>query len=144
MSETKAALQADIKDAMKAREKELLTTLRGISAAIKQIEIDTREELSEEGVLSVLQKEQKKRKDSMKFAEEAGREDLLAQNKAEIKIIQKYLGEEMSEDKLRAEISKLIEAGANQIGAIMGGLNREHKGKFDGRMASELAKELLS
>jgi len=59
-------------------------------------------------------------------------------------LIQQYVGEEMSEEKLREEIGKLIAGGANQIGAIMGGLSKDFKGKFDGGLASQLAKELLS
>ena len=82
MSEIKAKLDSDIKSAMKAREKEKLVTLRGISAALKQVEVDSRKELTDDDVLSVINKEIKKRRDSLGIAKEAGRYDLVEQNEA--------------------------------------------------------------
>lgn len=144
MSDTLIKLREDIKSAMKARESEKLGVLRLLNAAVKQVEIDTRKELKEEDVLSILQKEVKKRRDSLKFAKEAKREDLVSQNLSELEIIQAYLGEELSEKKLEELINKLVAEGANNIGAIMGALNREHKGLFDGKLASSIAKSKLS
>lgn len=143
MSEIKAKLDSDIKSAMKAREKEKLVTLRGISAALKQVEVDSRKELTDDDVLSVINKEIKKRRDSLGFAKEAGRDDLVEQNEAEIKLIQGYVGEEITEDKLRALIQELVDGGAGNIGAVMGGLNQKYKGRFEGKVASALAKEIL-
>jgi len=144
MSAIKSKLQDDIKTAMKAREQTKLTTLRGISAAIKQVEIDTRQDLSDDDVLGILNKEVKKRRDSLKFAEEASREDLIEQNKIEIKLLQTYLGEEIDEDKLREIIKGVVDGGADSIGAIMGALNGKYKGRFEGKLASSIAKELLA
>jgi len=144
MSEIKAKLQEDIKTAMKARDQEKLTTLRVLSSAIKQVEVDTRKELDDAAVLTILQKEIKKRRDAQQFAEEAKRDDLIAQNKAEIALIQEYLGKQFSEDELRGLIQQLISSGADNVGKVMGELNKSHKGKFDGKMASELTKSLLS
>lgn len=144
MSEIKAKLQEDIKTAMKARDQVRLTNLRGLSSAIKQVEVDTRQELDDAAVLSIFQKEIKKRRDALQFAEDAKREDLIAQNKTEIALIQGYMGEQLSEDKLREMISQLIASGSDNLGKIMGELNKTHKGKFDGKQASELAKTLLS
>jgi len=84
MSEIKAKLDSDIKAAMKAREKEKLVTLRGLSAALKQVEVDTRKELTDNDVLSIMNKELKKRRDSLSFAKEASRKDLVEQNEVEI------------------------------------------------------------
>ncbi len=143
MSEIKAKLDSDIKSAMKAREKEKLVTLRGISAALKQVEVDSRKELTDDDVLSIINKEIKKRRDSLSFAKEAGRDDLVEQNEAEIKLIQGYVGEEITEDKLRALIQELVDGGAGNIGDVMGGLNQKYKGRFEGKVASALAKEIL-
>ncbi len=143
MSEIKTKLQEDIKTAMKARDQERLTTLRGLSSAIKQVEIDTRKELDEAGVQSIFQKEIKKRKDALQFAEQAAREDLIAQNKGEIALIQSYLGEQLTDDKLKSIIVELVAGGADNLGKIMGELNKSYRGKFDGKMASELAKGVL-
>ena len=143
MSAIKAQLQDDIKNAMKARDQLTLTTLRGLSAAIKQVEVDTREELSDEHVLTILQKEVKKRRDTLSFAVQQGRQDIIDQNNAELKLIQKYLGEQLSEEQLKTVIQGLIANGADNIGKIMGGLNKDYKGKFDGKAASDIARSLL-
>lgn len=143
MESIKSKIQEDCKTAMKAREQEKVVTLRGLISEIKKIEIDTRKELDPDGVVNVLQKEIKKRKDALQFAEQAKRDDLISQNKNEMALIQSYLGEQYSEDKLRELITSLMASGADSVGKIMGTLNKDHKGKFDGRMASELAKTLL-
>lgn len=143
MSEIKSKLQEDVKVAMKARDKERLTTLRGLSAAIKQIEVDERIEVDDSRIIEVFNKELKKRRDSLSFAREANREDMIQQNEAEIKIIQSYLGEELTEEKLREVISNLISDGADSIGAVMGSLNKSYKGRFEGKVASAIIKDSL-
>ncbi len=144
MSQIKAKLQEDIKTAMKARDQERLTTLRLLSSAIKQVEVDTRTELDDATVSTIFQKEIKKRRDALQFAEDAKRDDLIAQNRSEIAIIQGYLPKQFSEDELRGMIQQLIAGGADNVGKVMGELNKAHKGKFDGKMASELTKSLLA
>ena len=139
----KAKLQDDIKIAMKARNSGLLLILRSLQAALKQVEIDTRKELTDADCATILQKEIKKRRDALEFAEKANRDDLIEQNKHEITILQGYLGEQYSDDKIRELIKALIAGGADNIGKVMGGLNKDHKGKFDGKRANELAKEIL-
>lgn len=143
MSEIKAKLQNDIKETMKARDQNKLTILRGLSSAIKQVEVDTRTELDDAAVMTIFQKEIKKRKDALQFAKDAGRAELIEQNEAEIKLIQSYLGEQLAGTELRALIQKIVDDGAKAIGQVMGELNKGHKGKFDGREASEIVKELL-
>lgn len=142
-SEIKTKIQEDIKVAMKAREQDRLTQLRSLSSAIKQVEIDTRKDLDDAGVVAILQKEIKKRRDAMEFAKTAGREELVAQNQAEIVLIQSYLGEQLGEEELRKLIAGLIAGGASNIGAVMGELNKSYKGKFEGKLASELIKQML-
>lgn len=143
MESIKSKIQEDCKTAMKARDQEKVVTLRGLIAEIKKVEIDTRKELDPEGVINVLQKEIKKRRDALQFAEQAKREDLINQNNNELALIQGYLGEQYSEEKLRELIKGLIAGGADSVGKIMGVLNKDHKGKFEGRVASDLAKSLL-
>lgn len=143
MSAIKAKLMEDIKTAMKAREQTRLTILRGLSSAIKQVEVDTRTEVDDPGVLSIFQKELKKRKDALQFAKDAGREDLIGQNVSEIELIQSYMGEQLSDEKLREIIAGFIAGGADSLGKIMGELNKQYKGKFDGKVASEFAKASL-
>jgi len=143
MSKLKAQIQEDIKAAMKQRKQELVVTLRGLVAEINKAEIDGRTELSDDQCLGLIQKEIKKRRDTISFAEQGNRTDLVEQNKNEISMLQNYLGEQLGEDQLRKIISELVSAGANSIGAVMGALNKEHKGKFEGKIASELVKEIL-
>ncbi len=144
MSELKAQIQARLKDAMKARDQKTVTTLRGLTAAIKQYEVDSREEADDERVLGIVQKEVKKLRDALGFAEQQNRDDLVAQNKEEIALLQEFLGAQLSEDELKKIIEELIASGANGIGPIMGHLNAKYKGQFEGKVASQLVKELLS
>ena len=139
----KEKLQEDIKKAMKERNSPLLLILRSLQAAFKQVEIDTRQELTDADRSSILQKEIKKRRDALEFSEKANRADLIEQNQKEIAILQGYLGEQFSDEKLTELINGLVASGADNIGKVMGGLNKDHKGKFDGKRANELARQIL-
>jgi uncharacterized protein len=139
----KAKLQADMIAAMKAGEKKTLSTLRGLIAEVKKTEIDTQKELDDSGVAGIIQKEVKKRRDTIQFAKDAGRHETVAECEEEIKTLQKYLGEQLSEEKLKELIQSLIAGGADNIGKVMGALNKDHKGLFDGKQASEMIKTLL-
>lgn len=144
MSELKAKLQEDIKTAMRDKDKERLLTLRGLHAAVKQVEIDTRKDLDDAAVVDIVRKEIKKRRDSIEYGEQNKRFDLVDKDKAEITLLQNYLGEQISNEKLETLIKDSIAAGADNIGKIMTALNAQYKGKFEGKLASELAKKLLS
>ena len=139
----KSKLQNDIKEAMKARDQKKLETLRMLMSEIKRIEVDTRKDVADPEIIAIFQKEIKKRRDALKFAEDANREDLAEQNKFEISLIQSYLGDQLSEEKLKELIGGLIKAGNDNIGKIMGALNKDHKGKFEGQVASRIIKEML-
>ena len=104
----KEKLQEDIKKAMKERNSPLLLILRSLQAAFKQVEIDTRQELTDADRSSILQKEIKKRRDALEFSEKANRADLIEQNQKEIAILQGYLGEQFSDEKLTELINALI------------------------------------
>ena len=132
-----------MKEAMKNKDQTVVLTLRGVIAEVKKQEIDTKTTMNEEQVLGVIQKEIKKRRDTLKFAQDAGRQDMVEQTNLEIAILSKYLGEQISEEKLKEMIAGLIKGGADNVGKIMGALNKDHKGKFDGRLASEIAKQCL-
>lgn len=139
----KEKLQEEIKTAMKARDQKRVETLRCLLSEVKNVEIDTRAALSEEQFIAVVRKELKKRRDAIEFAQKAARDDLVAENETEIKILEPFLGDQLSEGQLRALIGALIKGGADNIGKVMGALNKEHKGKFDGKTASAIIKELL-
>ncbi|MCB0347103.1 MAG: GatB/YqeY domain-containing protein [Bdellovibrionales bacterium] len=139
----KQQLQEDIKTAMKGGDKERLIVLRGLMSEIKKKEIDTKSELNAEQCIGVVQKEIKARRDTIEFAEKAGRDEMVAKEKKEIEFLQAYLGDQLSEDKLRELIAALIAGGADNIGKIMGALNKDYKGQFEGKQASVIVKELL-
>jgi len=137
----------DVKDAMRAKDKPRLATLRLITAAIKQIEVDKRIELDDEQVLSVLDKMCKQRRESITQFEKAGRDDLIAQEVSELDVIQTYLPEQLSE----TEIAGLIDAamtstGASSIkdmGKVMGQLKPKLQGRADMGAVSTMIKNKL-
>ena len=140
----KTTLQANIKDAMKAKNKTLLLTLRGLSAAVKQYEVDNRKDAEEAIIIDIFKKEIKKRRDSIEFAEKNNRDDIVQKEQAEIEVIQEYLPEQYSEEKMQDLIKELMANGSDNLGKIMQALNAEHKGKFEGKIASQIAKTLLA
>jgi uncharacterized protein len=129
MSPLKAQMQEDLKAAMKAHDQHLVITLRSVLAAVKQIEVDSRVEVGDDEVVKVLMQEVKKRRDALKYAEQQKREELIAQNKAELVMLQKYLGQPLSREELEKIIAEAIAGGADNIGKVMGVLNQNYKGK---------------
>ena len=111
----KEKLANDMKEAMKAREagKERLSVIRLVRGAIRQIEIDQRVELDDEGVLAVISKEVKQRRDSIEEFKKGGREDLVAQNEADIAILMEYLPAQLTE----AEVKALVDEAVAAVGA---------------------------
>jgi len=109
----RARIQDDIKTAMRNKDRERLTLLRMLSAAIKQKEVDERVELDEAGVTAVVEKMVKQRRDSVKQYREGGRDDLADQEAAEITILEDYLPEQLDE----AELAKLVDQAVSESGA---------------------------
>jgi uncharacterized protein YqeY len=120
----KGQIQDDMKTAMKAGDKDRLKVVRLILAAITQVEVDERTELTDAAVLGVLNKMVKQRRDSVKQFKDGGRDDLADIETAEIGVIEEYLPEQMSDDELDAMIGEAItETGAESIrdmGKVMG------------------------
>ena len=149
MSSTlKPQLMNDMKSSMKSGDKKRLGVIRLILAAIKQIEVDERIELDDTRILAVLDKMSKQRRESISQYGDAGRDDLVAVEQAEIDIIQEYLPEALSE----AEITDLVEqsitaTGASTIkdmGKLMGLLKPQLQGRADMSKVSQLIKSRLS
>jgi hypothetical protein len=129
----KAKIFEDMKTAMKAGDKERLKVVRLIHAAIKQIEIDQRIELDDAGVLSVLDKMVKQRRDSVSQFQDGGRQDLVDIERQEITILEDYLPEQLSEAELDDIIQKAItDSGAESI-RDMGKVMDQVKAKAAGR-----------
>ena len=145
---TRTCILDDIKVAMKAKDKERLATLRLVSAAIKQREVDERQELDDEATLSVLEKMLKQRKESITQYKEAGRDDLLAQEEAEVTIIREYMPAALPMEQIEPMIKQCIdESGASSIkdmGKVMNSLRPKIQGKADMGEVSAMVKTLLS
>jgi hypothetical protein len=147
-SPLKETIQANVKDAMRAKEKERLATLRLITAAIKQLEVDNRADLSDDDIIAVLTKMCKQRRDSITQYEDAGRNDLADVEKAELAIIGEFLPEALSEEELAAIIDEVIaETGASSVkemGAVMNVLRPKIQGRADMGAVSGLVKAALN
>lgn len=141
-------LNEDMKQAMKDKDKLKLSVIRMVKSAIKNEEINVQKELSDDEVLTVLNRELKQRRDSLQEFEKAGREDLVEKTRAEIEILQGYLPEQLSEEELRAIISETIAAvGASskkEMGKVMGALMPKIKGRADGRLVQQMVQEMLA
>jgi uncharacterized protein YqeY len=138
----------DMKSAMKAGQKDRLKVVRLIMAAIKQVEVDKREELDEAGVLSVLEKMVKQRRDSVEQFEKGNREDLAAIERAEIDVLQAYLPEQLSADEIAALVDDVIAAtgaeGIRDMGKVMGQIKAKAAGRADMGAVSATVKERLN
>ncbi len=147
-SELATRIQQDTIVAMKAKDKERLTVMRMLQAAIKQIEIDTREDLDEDGVVKVLQSYLKKVKDSLSGARDSGREELVAKAEAEMAIVQAYLPAELDDAELETLVRETIaETGAasmKDMGLVMKAVLAKAGGRVDGGRAGPVVKSLLS
>jgi len=144
----KGQITEDMKSAMKAGEKDRLKVVRLIRAAIKQIEIDTREELDDAAVLAVLTRMVKQRRDSVEQFEKGDREDLAAIERAEIVVLNDYLPEQLSAEELAALVDEVIQAtgaeGIRDMGKVMGQIKAKASGRADMGAVSATVKERLN
>jgi uncharacterized protein YqeY len=144
----KQRLTDDMKAAMKGGDKDTLGVIRLINAAIKQREVDERIELDDAGVVAVLEKAVKQRKDSISQYEGAGREDLAAIERAEMVVIERYLPEKLGEAAIAAAIDAAIAEtgakGAADMGKLMGVLKPKLAGQADMGQVSALVKQRLA
>lgn len=145
----KEKLANDMKEAMKARDagKARLSVIRLVRGAVRQIEIDQKVELDDEGVLAVISKEVKQRRDSIEEFKKGGREDLVAQNEADVAILMEYLPAQLSEAEVRALVDEAVAAvgaqGPKDMGKVMKELMPKVKGKADGKLVNQLVKEAI-
>lgn len=143
----KAQIIDDVKQAMRSGDKERLKTLRMITAAIKQREIDERTELDDTQVLAVIEKMIKQRRESAEQYREGDRPDLAETEEAEIRFLEPYLPEQLSEDELVDIVDKAIaEAGATEMsgmGQVMGLLKPRVQGRADMGEVSRLVRSRL-
>ena len=135
---------ADIKEAMKAKDEFKRDTLRTLNAALKQVEVDQRIEMTDEVVLPLLQKEIKKRADSVELYLKGAREDLAKKEQSEIELIKAYLPAQLSDDELKEKIKSIIEKVGKNLGAVMKMAKDEIGASAEAKRISMIAKELLA
>ena len=145
----KEQLMADFKDAMKAKDEVRKNTISFARAAIKQYEVDNRQELDDEGIIAILSKQVKMRKDALSDFEKAGRTDLADDYKAEIEILMSYLPEQMDASKIKEVVQATademgMEQDKKNMGRLMGAVMKKVKGLADGNDVRKAVEEFLS
>lgn len=147
MSDIKTKLNDAVKDAMRAKDKERLATLRLATSALKQVEVDERIELDDTRVLAILDKMVKQRKDSVEQFTQGGRDDLAQKELAEIEVLKEFLPEAMDDAAIAAIIQAAIaETGAEgmkDMGNVMAIVKPQVQGRADMGAVSKKVKELL-
>ena len=145
----KEQLMSDFKDAMKAKDEVRKNTISFARAAVKQYEIDNRKELDDEGIVEILAKQVKMRKDALSDFEKAGRMDLADAYKQEIEVLQKYLPAQLGADEIRDIVKTTaadlgIEGGKQNMGKLMGAVMGKVKGVADGNDVRKVIEEFLA
>ena len=148
MTTLKNQITEVLKAAMRAKEMSKLTVIRGLQAAIKQIEIDERVELDDSRVLAVIEKQIKQRKESIKAFEGANRQDLASKEQAEVEIISQFLPAAMTEEELDSVIEQTILAqqatSIKDMGKVMNSLRPIIAGRADPAQVSAKIKAKLA
>ena len=146
--DTKTKLNESVKDAMKSGDEVRKRTLRMVLAAVKQVEVDKRAEVDDMAVMALIQKEIKNRREAIEEAKKANRPDLIAENEAEIKVLEVFLPQAMPAEELRALVQAAIdETGASapgDMGKVMKVVMPKIAGRAPNDMISSTVKELLT
>lgn len=143
MSALFARLQTDLNTARKAQDKPGVLLLGTIISDAKNKRIELMQDLTDDDVIDVLRKGIKRRKESVEMYEKGAREDLASRERAEAAALEKYLPASVSEDELRAAVKVAIAGGAKQIGAVMGKVLPQFKGRAEGSVINRIAREEL-
>jgi len=143
----KQRLLDDMKEALRAKDRIRLNTIRMVRGQIQNREIERGGELSDDEVLQVLSKAEKARKEAIELYRRGNREDLATQEEAELAVIRSYMPEPLSEDDLRALVGKVVvEVGAEgmrDMGKVMGAIMPKVRGRADGQIVNRLVRERL-
>lgn len=141
-------MEADLKTAMKARDNDRRDALRYVISAFKYAEIDARAALSPEDELKLVRQQVKQRQDSIEQFRAGNREDLVEKEEVQLRILETYLPQQMSDDDLMAfveqGISEAEATGPKDMGKVMGLLNKQADGRVDGRRLSAAVKDALA
>ena len=144
----KERLAQDLKEAMKNKDTVRKNVVQFVRAGVLQVEKDNKVTLDDNGILEVIAKQLKQRRDSLPDYEKSGREDLIAELKAEMDVLMEYLPKQLSREELTDILKEIIEklgaTSMKDMGKVMQEAKSQTVGKADGRMINEIAKNLLS
>jgi len=144
----KEQITYDLKEALRAQDQTRLSTLRLLRAAIKNAEIEARQPLTEDEIAAIVNREIKRREESIAAYQEAGRADLVAKERAELDVLRTYQPAQLSEEEILALARQVIaEVGAvspKDLGKVMKTIMPQVRGRADGRVVNTLVRELLS
>jgi len=143
---TEEQLNADLVAAMKAREMPRVYVLRGLITAAKNLKVERRGAgLAEADLVQLVRREMRQREEAEDFAVKAGRADMVEQNRAERGILETYVPSLLNEDELAGVIRGIVDTLATpNIGGVMAALRTTHGGRYDGKLASDIAKRILA
>ena len=144
----KEKILIDLKNAMKNQNKELLNVVRMVKGAIQMEEIKVKHELNDEEVITIIAREIKTRKESIKEFEKGNRQDLIDKTNKEIEILNKYMPEQLSEEEIKKEVEKVFDelnpTSISDMGKVMGKLTSVLKGKADLGLVNSIVREKLN
>ena len=144
MASLEERLQSDLNAARKSGDKLRTLLLGTIIADVRNREIELRRDLTDDDVIEVLRRGIKKRRESIEMYEKGDRADLAQKERTEAELLGAYLPASVSDDELRAAVRAAIAGGANNIGAVMGRVMPQFKGRAEGGVISAIAKEELA
>jgi uncharacterized protein YqeY len=144
MSDLLARLQGDLNSARKSQDKAGTLLLSTVLSEIKNKKIELRHDPVDADVIDVLRKSIKRRRESIEMYTKGARKDLADKESAEAAALEKYLPAQVSDDELRAAVKAAIAGGATQIGAVMGKVLPQFKGRAEGGTINAIAREELS
>ncbi len=140
-------IQKDLVAAVKSKDKPTISTLRMLLSALKNAELEEREQLTEDLELAVLSSYARRVKESIEEFTKGERNDLVVKEKAELEIVMRYLPEQLGEEEIEAEVKKVIEEigaeGPRDIGRVMGEMMKRFKGRVDGKSVNRIVTGLL-
>jgi uncharacterized protein YqeY len=142
-SALKDRIHDDLNSARKERAKLRTLVLSTLLADVRNKEIEVGQELDDQGVIEVVAKAIKQRRDASEQMREAGRDELADQEDAQVEVLSAYMPEGMSEDEVRSLVRELIGSGVDQMGPLMGQVMGRIRGRFDGKEANRIVREEL-
>ncbi len=144
----KERLMSDLKDAMREGDQHRKDAIRMVRAAIKNREIELQREIEDEEVIEIISQEVKLRREAIEMFEKAGRDDLVNREKVQLAVLLSYMPEQLSREEIEKVVQDIVEdinaTSIRQLGPVMGKAMAELKGRAEGNVVNEVAREILS